>query len=297
MSEGAKRRGCGCSLLAGMALALFIAALAAAVGFYAGRHGLSAEFGPGVGVLDIYGEVIDERPVLDQLDEITANPDVKAIVVRVDSPGGAIAAVEEIYNALERLKADGTPVVASMGSTSASGGYFVCLPANRIFANRSSLTGSIGVLLEFSSARDLLDKLGVKFETVASGEFKAMGSISEPLTDREREHLQGVINDFQTFFVETVSTARHMPQEQVRALADGRVFTGRQALDMGLVDELGDQETAIDYAASLAGLSGTPRVIRPSGPESSLWELLDRLTTNAEAKVQRHLSAPKFTMR
>ena len=184
-----------------------------------------------------------------------------------------------------------------MGSTSASGGYFVCLPADRIFANRSSLTGSIGVLVEFSSARDLLDKLGVKFETVASGEFKAMGSISEPLTEREREHMQGVINDFQSFFVETVSTARHMTVEQVRAMADGQVFTGRQALEMGLVDELGDQEAAINYAASLAGLSGEPRVIRAAGPALSFWDLFDRLSTTAAARIQRHFSAPKFVMR
>lgn len=297
MSEGVRRKGCGCSPFAMLALLFLVTAVAVTLGYVLGRHGLQTEFGPGIGVLDIYGEIVDERPILDDLDEIANDPDTKAIVVRVDSPGGAIAVVEEVYNALERLKKDGVPIVASMGSTAASGGYFVCLPADRIFANRSSLTGSIGALVEFSSARELLDKLGVKFETVASGEYKAMGSISQPLTDREREHMQGIINDYKDFFVGLVSEARHLKPEDVRALADGRVFTGRQAIELGLVDELGDQETAIDYAASLAGIKDEPRIIQPSGPGPSLWDFVDRFTTTAAAKVERHLAAPKFLMR
>ena len=297
MSDSDKRKGCGCSMFAGFVLMLLGAALLAVVAFYLGRHGSYVEFGPGVGVLEVYGEIADERPVLDQLEQLTDNPDTKAIVVRVDSPGGVITVVEEIYNALQRAKRDGVPVVASMGATSASGGYFVCLAADRIFANQSSLTGSIGVLVEFSSARDLLEKLGIKFETVASGEFKALGSIAEPLTDRERELMQNVINDFQGFFVETVSTSRRMGTDQVRAIADGRVFTGRQALEAGLVDELGDLDAAVHYAANLAGLSGEPRVIRAVGPSISLWGFLDRVSTNAAAKIQRHLAAPKFLMR
>ena len=297
MSEGVRRKGCGCSVLGMLALLFLTTVVAVIGGYFLGRHGLQTEFGPGVGVLEIYGEILDERPILDDLDELAADPDTKAIVVRVDSPGGAITVVEEVYNALERLKKDGLPIVASMGSTAASGGYFVCLAADRVFANRSTMTGSIGALAEFSSARELLDKLGVKFETVASGEFKAMGSISEPLTDREREHMQGIINDYKDFFVELVSGARHLKPEDVRALADGRVFTGRQAIALGLVDELGDQETAIDYAANLAGIKEDARIIRPTGPALTLWDFVDRFTTTAAAKVERHIAAPKFLMR
>lgn len=297
MSSGENRRGCGCSLLAGCAAILLAALVAAVFGFFWGKHGMRLEFGPGVGVLDVLGEIADERPILDQLDQLTRNPDTKAIVVRVDSPGGAITVVEEIYKALKRADSEGTPIIASMGSTAASGGYFVCMAADHVFANQSSLTGSIGVLVEFSSARDLLDKLGIKFETVASGEFKALGSIAEPLTDREREHMQNVVNDFHSFFVETVSASRRMTADQVRALADGRVFTGRQALGLGLIDEVGDLDAAVRYAGQLAGIEGKPRIIRASEPRLSLWEFFDRFTTMAAAKVQRHLAAPKFVMR
>jgi protease-4 len=297
MSEGAKHRGCGCSLLLGSAFVLFLTAAALVLGYVAGRHGIETEFGPGVGVLEVYGEILDERPVLDDLEELTSNPDVKVILVRVDSPGGAITAVEEIYNALERAKKSGLPVVASMGSTAASGGYFVCLAADHVFANRSSLTGSIGVLMEFSSARDLLDKLGVRFEAVASGEFKTMGSISHPLSEREREHMQSVIDDFQSFFVEMVCKSRKMNEGDVRALADGRVFSGRQALESRLVDELGDQEASIKYAANLVGLPEDARLIRPYGPSSSLWDFIDQLSTTVASRLQRHLASAKFVMR
>lgn len=294
MSSESKRRGCGC-YLAGCAV---LVVAAGAVGFLLGFGAYGLQRGPGVAVLDIAGEVIDSQPVLDQLDQLVQNPDTRALVIRVDSPGGTITAVEEIYNGLKRTVERDIPVVASMGSTGASGGYFVCLAADRIFANQSSLTGSIGVLVEYSSAHDLFEKLGIKFDTITSGEFKGMGSVSEPLTEPQRNLMQGVVKDFHAFFVETLMAARHLGPEQTLQLADGRVFTGRQALQAGLVDEIGDLDSAILYAAGRAGIEGEPRVIR-SAPEP--WNLVDewlrRLGTSVGIRLGRSMCVPKFVMR
>jgi protease-4 len=297
MSTGSNRRGLGCFIIGSLAFTLFVACIAGGCGLLLGLYGIRMEFGPGVAVLDVFGEIADGQAILEQLDTLVKNPDTRAVVVRVDSPGGVITVVEEIYNALKRAAGKGIPIVASMGATSASGGYFVCLAAECIFANRSSLTGSIGVLVEYASAHDLFEKLGIKFDTVASGEFKALGSISEPLTERERQHVQNVVDDFHQFFVETLSAARHLEIEQARALADGRVFTGRQALDVGLVDQIGDLDDAVRYAAQRAGIPGEPRVIRVQEKGFSLLALLDRLSSAAGASLGRRGWAPKFVMR
>ena len=294
MSSESNRRGCGC-YLAGCAVLVVAAGV---LGFVLGLGAYNMQRGPGVAVLDITGEIIDSLPVLDRLDQLAQNPDTRALVIRVDSPGGAITAVEEIYNGLKRTAERDIPVVASMGSTGASGGYFVCLAADRIFVNQSSLTGSIGVLVEYSSAHDLFEKLGIKFDTITSGEFKGMGSVSESLTEPQRNLMQGVVKDFHAFFVETLMAARHLGPEQALQLADGRVFTGRQALQAGLVDEIGDLDSAIRYAANRAGIEGEPRVIR-SAPEP--WSLLDewlgRLGTSVGIRLGRSMCVPKFVMR
>lgn len=296
MSKSSRWVALGC-LFAGLAALACLVIAVAAVALLLRVRGFEIESGPGVAVLDVAGEIRDEEGILERLEQLTADSNVKALVVRVDSPGGEIAAIEEVYNGLKRVAEEGTPVVASMGSTAASGGYFVCLPAQRIFANRSSLTGSIGVMVEFSSAQELFDALGIRFDSIKSGEFKGMGAWNQPLTEHQREHMQTVINDFHQFFVETVAAARRLDLEKVRTLADGRVFTGRQALEAGLVDELGDLDRAVHYAAGLAGLEGKPRIIRARERRFSLFDFLNEFTASALGRAGHRGPKPQFLMR
>lgn len=275
MGNGNRTMGYGCFAV-NLLILLVLALVVGFLGYLAGVGLFYVERGPGVAVLEVGSSIYDEKPVLDQLKQLLDNPDTRALVVHVDSPGGVISAVEEIYNALKRAAGRGIPVVASMGSLATSGGYFICLPAERIFANRSSVTGSIGVLIEYYSLAGLLDKLGVQSLTIASGEFKGLGSWSQPLTERQRQHMQDIVNDFHNFFVDIVSTERHVDVGRVREWADGRVFTGRQALELGMVDELGGFSDAVAFAGERAHLEGEPRVIRATERTVSLLQMLRR---------------------
>ncbi|HOE67602.1 MAG TPA: signal peptide peptidase SppA [Candidatus Hydrogenedentes bacterium] len=298
------RRRRGCASCMGAAIAVFCMAslgalliTAIALGVYPPKEWQNLVYAPGVAVLDIQGEVFDEQPVLDDLTELLDNDNTRALVVRVDSPGGAIAAVEEIYEAINRTRETGLPVVASMGPTAASGGYLLCLPSDKIFANQGSLTGSVGVLLEYSSAKEMFDKIGIRFDTIASGEFKGEGGIASPLTDRQRAQLQEVVQDYHEQFVEILCKNRKVDPEKLRALADGRLFTGRQALAEGLIDEIGTLNDAVNHAAALAGLESDPRVIRVR-PRSVSWLAeLSRWSGEASARAMQRATVPKFLMR
>jgi len=275
MGNGNRTLGYGCFAV-NVFLLLILALVVGVLGYLAGVGLFYVERGPGVAVLEIQNAIYDDEPILDQLEQLLENPDTRALVIHVDSPGGAIAAVEEVYNALERAKAGGLPVVASMGALATSGGYFVCLPAERVFANRSTITGSIGVLVEYYSIEGLLNKIGVESQTVTSGEYKGLGSWAQPLTESQRQHMQSIVNDFHEFFVEVVSDDRHLDIDRVRQWADGRVFTGKQAVEMGLVDEIGGLKTAIAFAGERAHLEGEPRVIHVDERTVSLIQMFRR---------------------
>lgn len=275
MGNGNRTLGYGCFAV-NVFLLLVLALVVGVLGYLAGVGLFFVERGPGVAVLEVRSSIYDEQPILNQLKQLLENPDTRALVIHVDSPGGVISAVEEVYNALERAKTGGLPIVASMGALATSGGYFICLPAERVFANRSTITGSIGVLVEYYSIEGLLDKIGVESQTVTSGEYKGLGSWARPLTDAQRQHMQSIVNDFHSFFVKVVSNDRHIDIDRVRQYADGRVFTGGQAVDMGLVDEIGGLNTAIAFAAERAHLKGQPRVIRVSERSVSLLQMFRR---------------------
>jgi protease-4 len=168
---------------------------------------------------------------------------------------------QDIYNAVKNAKKEGKIVVASMGTVAASGGYYVAAAADKIVASPGTLTGSIGVKMEFANVEKLLEKIGVKGMVVKSGEYKDVGSPFRDMTDPERKLLQGVIDDVQTQFVEAVAEGRKLPIAEVRAIADGRIFTGRQALELKLVDHLGDLTESIRVAGDLAGIKGKPKVV------------------------------------
>lgn len=213
-----------------------------------------------VAIVRIEGPIFDSGNVISEIKEYVKDQSIKAIIIRVDSPGGAVAPSQEIYEEIKKAVAK-KKVVVSMGSVAASGGYYVSAPANKIVANPGTLTGSIGVIMEIPNIEGLMDKIGIKTEVIKTGRHKDMASIFRKLGKEEKDILQNILDDVHEQFIKAVSEAREMPIEKVRELADGRVFTGRQAIDAGLVDELGNLEDAINIAARLAGITGEPHVV------------------------------------
>lgn len=235
--------------------------------------------GSQVGVVEVDGVIVDSKKIIEQLENFHENSAVKAIVLRVDSPGGGVGPSQEIHDQVKRIDAD-KPVVVSMGSVAASGGYYIAAPARVIFANPGTITGSIGVIMEFTNFRELLDKIGLRNEVVKSGKLKDIGSSVRPMTDEERAILQAMIDDVHSQFVESVAAGRQLDPGAVRSLADGRIFTGRQARQFGLVDELGGLDAAVRRAAELGGIDGKPNVVYPPSDKPKLIDFLIQETSS-----------------
>lgn len=214
-----------------------------------------------VALVKLEGLMVTSDHIVDELNGYADDDSIKAIIIRIDSPGGGVVVSQDIYNAVKNAKKEGKIVVASMGTVAASGGYYVAAAADKIVASPGTLTGSIGVKMEFANVEKLLEKIGVKGMVVKSGEYKDVGSPFREMTDPERKLLQGVIDDVQSQFVEAVAEGRKLPVADVRAIADGRIFTGRQALELKLVDQLGDLAESIRIAGNLAGIKGKPKVV------------------------------------
>ena len=226
--------------------------------------GVSGQFSRGekVGVVEVHGVIASSRKTVDRIIALRDNPSIKAIVLRVDSPGGGVGPSQEIYEEIKKTVAV-KPVVVSMGSVAASGGYYISAPANRIIANPGTITGSIGVIMEFTNLQDLFQKIGLKSEVVKSGKHKDIGSPMRPMTDEDRSILQGLLDDVHQQFIQSVADGRHLSFDKVKSLADGRIFSGRQAKALGLVDRLGDFQDAIKVAAKLGKIQGKPHVAYP----------------------------------
>jgi len=240
--------------------------------------------GPRIGVVKIEGLIVDSERIVRQLDRFHRRKDIDAILVRINSPGGTVAASQEIYGKLRRLRDEGAqPVIASLGAVAASGGYYVAVAADTIMASPGTTTGSIGVILDYPVAAELMDKLGLQVEVIKSGSLKDAGSPFRPPTDSDRRSFQRVIDDLHAQFTEVIAAERDLSLEQVRELATGEVFTGRQALELGLVDILGGFEDAITLTGRLTGDTRRPVVVRPvERRRISLWDYLlgDRSRTN-----------------
>lgn len=215
-----------------------------------------------IGVLEITGMVSNERVIIGQIDHFRDNNAVKAVVLRIDSPGGAVGPSQEIYHELKKL-AQQKPMVVSFGAVAASGGYYLAMAGERIFANPGTITGSIGVVMSFPDYQELLGKVGIKSEVIKSGPYKDIGSALRDMTAEERLLLREMINDVHNQFVEVVSAGRNIPVQELIPYVDGRIFTGRQALEIGLVDELGSFNDAVAHAAMRAGLVGEPDLVYP----------------------------------
>lgn len=258
--------------------------------------GFGSISGNEIGVVEVYGAIDDElaRQVIRQLERFTDNSAIQAIVVHVNSPGGGVAPSQEIYDAMLRAR-DEKPVVVSMASVAASGGYYIACAGDRIIANPGTLTGSIGVIFQFHTFQDLMGKIGVGTETVKSGELKDVGSYSRPMTDKEREMLNAVVQSTYEQFVEVVAGSREKDKAEIYPLADGSVYTGLQAYNLGLIDTLGGLHEAVELAANLAEITGEPTVVRPTYRERvSIFDLLGQTLSKVNTAVDQKLAGPSL---
>jgi protease-4 len=217
--------------------------------------------GDAVAVVDVVGEIYYDRGKVEEINSYRDDSSVKAVVVYINSPGGGVAASQAIYHALERLRLE-KPVVASMASVAASGGYYVACGADSIVAQEGTLTGSIGVIASFLRTEELYRKVGLDVTVIKSGRWKDVGSPYREMTPEEREYMSRILDSAYEQFLHAVSDGRGIALDRVRTLADGRLYTGEQALAAGLVDRLGSHQDAIDMAAHMAGIEGEPRIIR-----------------------------------
>ncbi|MDA8078458.1 MAG: signal peptide peptidase SppA [Nitrospiraceae bacterium] len=213
-----------------------------------------------VALIRIEGPIMDSKSAVDEIKEYVKDASIKAIVLRIDSPGGAVAPSQEIYAEVKKAAAS-KKVVVSMGSVAASGGYYIACPATKIIANPGTLTGSIGVIMEIPNIEGLMSKIGIRTEVIKSGDNKDIGSMFRTMRKEERELLQGVMDNVHEQFIRAVAEGRRMKIEDVRKIADGRIFTGEQAAANGLVNELGTLDDAVRAAGKLAGIKEEPEVV------------------------------------
>lgn len=247
----------------------------------------SFSVGDKIGIVKIFGGIFNSEPINKQISKLRKDNSIKAIILRIDSPGGGVGASQEIYAEVLKTRED-KPIIVSMGSVAASGGYYVAAASNKIFANPGTITGSIGVIAEFPYTEKFWDeKLGIKFNVFKSGKFKDSGSPVRKMTSQDSLQIQNLIMDSYDQFVEAVAEGRDMSVEQIKIYADGGVFTGRQAKEIGLVDELGNLEDAVAYAAEISGIKGEPSLYEYKDSDKfSIWELL---TEDASVLIDKFL--------
>ncbi len=256
-------------IIIGVILGVFLLSI-----FFLSRFGEEKAFtlGDKIAVVDIKGVITSSRGIVEQIERLKENNDVKAIILRINSPGGGVGPSQEIYREVLRAK-EKKKIIASMESVAASGGYYVACASDVIVANPGTITGSIGVVMEFSNVEDLLKKIGLRSYVIKSGKHKDIGSPLRNMTSEEKAILQGVIDSVHNQFVRAVAEGRDMEEGKVRQIADGRIFSGEQAKELGLVDRLGSLQDAIEIAAEMIGIEGKPVVIYPKR-KLSLYELL-----------------------
>lgn len=266
------RRSFAVLLVVSVVSLMTLAGLALAVGSAGGSNG--SIWGEALGLVEVDGVIVDDAALIDQIRTYREDRSVRGLLVAINSPGGVVAPSQSIYSELRRAREDGVPVVATIGSVGASGGYYVALAADTIFALPGSITGSIGVVMELPEASELMDRVGVRVEVVKSAEHKDTGSPFRPVTAEDRAVLQSMVSDVYEQFVDVVAEERGLSAESVRLVADGRIFSGRQALQHGLVDRMGNWTDAVATAGRMAGLGETPRVLRPRDQKLTVLDLL-----------------------
>lgn len=236
--------------------------------------------------------------VMEQLREVRKDDSIKAVLLRINSPGGSAAASQEIGDEIDKVKAKGKVVVASMGDSAASGGYWIAAKADKIMANPATMTGSIGVIMETMNIRELYDKIGITPQTIKSGTYKDIGSPNRALTSEERDILQGMVDDIFDQFVEVVAKGRNMEKARVLDIADGRIFTGRQAQQLGLVDELGNYYDAMELTKELAKLGEETEIyeLGPKTPFEKLFGAVNSLMGNNQSLTRQSGFSPEMIL-
>ena len=274
-------------LILGVAILFFGTVMAIVLSFSHLTPSLS--FGNKIGVIPINGVIKDADTIIEQLIRFRRDKGIKAIILRIDSPGGGVGPSQEIYSETRRTT-QAKKVIASLGSLTASGAYYIAAGADKIVANPGTLTGSIGVLMEFITIEELLKKIGIEMQVIKSGEFKDIGALNRKMTDREREMLRRLLEDIRNQFVTAVAKGRDMPREKVLEIADGRIFSGREAKKIGLVDSLGNFRDAVDLAKTMANIKGEVKLVYPERKRRSiLWDLLFKdLIDSIINRIDRH---------
>lgn len=264
-----------------------------------GEGGGRLTVGDRIGVVEVVGPINDSKQFLEDMRNFEEADHIKAIVVRVDSPGGGVAPSQEMYEAIKRVRQK-KKVYASMGSVAASGGYYIAAAAEKIYANPGTLTGSIGVIMQQANVEGLLRWAGVSMNTITAGKRKDSGSPFRPMTPEERQYLEGMLADVHEQFIAAVANGRGLEVEEVRPNADGRVFTGKQAKDMKLVDELGGLEDAVAELGRGAGMKGRPDTEYPARPRKFLEELMGEEASTllqGAARTYRRAESPSVEYR
>jgi len=252
------------------------------IGRSAGKPG-RLSFGDKIAIVEIRGMITQSQGIIEEIHQYTEDTGVKAIILRIDSPGGGVGPSQEIHREVVKARAK-KKVFASMGSVAASGGYYIACASDKIVANPGTITGSIGVLMEFTNLEELFKKIGVKGVVLKSGEHKDIGSPFREMTPEEKKIIQMVIDNVHQQFVQAVAEGRKMDRDRVAQIADGRILTGEQAKQLGLVDDIGNLQDAIDLAAKEVAIEGKPNIIYPKR-RFSIWEILLKESANALLEV------------
>ena len=226
-----------------------------------------------IGVVGITGLISDSQHIVYQVKKFSQDKRIRGIVLRIDSPGGSVGPSQEIYDEILKARKGGKIIYASMGTLAASGGYYIASAAEKIFANPGTLTGSIGVIMAFSNAKGLMEKIGLQPEVIKAGEYKDIGSPARAMTKKEKNLLQSVVTDVHQQFIEAVAIGRDISIEDVTKIADGRILTGRQAHSLNLVDQMGGLQVSIEQLAKKVGIIGIPKIIK----EKPRVDLLERI--------------------
>lgn len=234
--------------------------------------GISEKSG-NLAIIEVKGTILDSTSTVEKLDRYRKNPSIKAVVLRINSPGGAVGPSQEIYSEVKKL-AEKKPVVVSMGAVAASGGYYIAAPATKILANPGTITGSIGVLMQHIEVDELLKWAKISAEVLKAGEFKDIGGMLRRMNPEERALLQGILDNLHHQFQQAIALGRHLSIAEVEKLGNGRVYTGEQALELKLVDQLGNLNDAILVAKELGKIEGEPRLIKPEKSRSLLKSLI-----------------------
>lgn len=262
--------------------------------FFGPSSGL--KFGEKIAVIPIKGIITDSEPIVSQLVKFKNDKRIKAIILRIDSPGGGVGPSQEIYREIRRtIKTK--KVIASMGSLAASGGYYTASAANKIVANPGTITGSIGVIIQYIELEELFKKIGVRLEVLKSGEFKDIGSPHRKLSKRDEEMIRGLITDIQKQFVSAVARGRGLSVEHVQEVADGRILTGANAKELGLVDVLGNFQDAVDLAKKMVGIKGEVTLVFPERVRLRLWDLIFQNASSAFYRAVINTLQPRIEYR